>query len=152
MADVELAVQVIGFVEEGAGKQFFSGFLVDLAVNVLGADGDFVRASDVLAEVGDAEASFALRVVALGVNDFGIDEDELGVWIFLEGDVDDGDAAADADLRARPRPTPCAAYMDSNMSSMSFCSSSSKTVTVSAGFQEPGCRISRWDRSSVSRQ
>ena len=53
----------------------------------------------ILAEIGDAEAAFALRVAAFGVNDFGIDEDEFGLGIFLEGDVDDRDAAGDADLR-----------------------------------------------------
>ena len=42
VADVELAVQVIGLVQEGAGQQLFAGFFVDLAVDVLGADGDFV--------------------------------------------------------------------------------------------------------------
>ena len=62
VADVELAVQVIGFVEEGAGEQFFSGLFEDFAVNILGADRDFVGAGDVFAEVGDAEAAFALGV------------------------------------------------------------------------------------------
>ena len=36
------------------------------------------------------------------------------------------------------RPTPCAAYMDSNMSSASFFSSPSKTVTGSAGLSSTG--------------
>ena len=55
--------------------------------------------ADILAEIGDAEAAFALSVAAFGVNDFGINENEFGVGILLEGDVDDGDAAGDADLR-----------------------------------------------------
>ena len=33
------------------------------------------------------------------MDDFGIDEDELGVGIFFESDIDDGDAATNADLR-----------------------------------------------------
>jgi hypothetical protein len=36
---------------------------------------------------------------AFGMNDFRIDEDEFGVGIFLEGDVDDSNAASNADLR-----------------------------------------------------
>src|SRR5580698_28175 len=68
-------------------------------MDVLGADGDFARTANIFAEVGNAEAAFALGVAALGMNDYGIDEDEPGVGIFLEGDVDDSDAAGDADLR-----------------------------------------------------
>ena len=83
MADVELAVQVIGFVKEGAGQQFFSGFFEDFAVNILGADGDFVRAGDVFAEIGDAQASFALGVLAFCVNDFGIDRGRVWLWDLL---------------------------------------------------------------------
>ena len=37
---------------------------------------------------------------ALGVDDLRIDQHDLGLGIFLEGDVDDGDALADADLRS----------------------------------------------------
>jgi hypothetical protein len=99
VADVELAVQVIGFVQKGAGQQLFSRFFVDLAVNILGADSDFVGTSDVLAEIGDAEASFTLSVTPFSVNDFRINENEFGVGLLLEGDVDDGDASGDADLR-----------------------------------------------------
>src|ERR1017187_2054344 len=99
VADVELAVEVIGLVQEGTGQEFFPGFFIELAVNVLGANRDFVGTRYVLAKIGDAEASFALGVAALRVNNFGIDEDEFGAGIFLEGNVDDGDTAADADLR-----------------------------------------------------
>src|SRR5256885_4053158 len=91
---------MIGLMQKGAGEQVFSSFFVGLAVRVLSSNCNFVRTGDVLAEIGDAEASFALSVAAFGVNDFRIDEDKLGFGIFLEGDVDDGDAAADADLRS----------------------------------------------------
>ena len=99
MADVKLAVEVVGFVEQGAGQQLFAGFFEDLALSVLGAHCDFVGARDVLAEVWDAEAAFTLRVFAFGMNDLWIDEDQLGVGILFEGDVDDGDALADPNLR-----------------------------------------------------
>jgi hypothetical protein len=99
VADVELAVEVVGFVEEGAGEQVFSGFFVPFAVDVLSADGDFLGAGDGLAEVGNAEAAFGLGLLALFVDDFRIGEDELGVGIFFEADVDDGEALGDSDLR-----------------------------------------------------
>lgn len=100
MADIKLAVQVIGFVEESAGEQIFSRFFVDFAFRVLGADRHDLGPRDVLAEVGDAEAAFALRMAAFGVNDFRVDQDKLGVEIFLESYVNDGDATGDADLRS----------------------------------------------------
>ena len=99
MADVELAVEVIGFVQEGAGQQFFSGLLINFSVHILCTDGDLVGSGYVLAEFRDAEAAFALRVLAFGVDDFGIDENELGFGIFFKSYVDDGDAAGEADLR-----------------------------------------------------
>ena len=74
-------------------------------------------------KIGDAETAFTLGVAAFFVsNDFGIDEDQFGVRILFESDIDDGDAARDADWGAA-RPTPRAAYIDSNMSSASASSS-----------------------------
>ena len=99
VADVEFAVQMIGLVQEGAGEQFFAGLFEQFSVHVLGANGHFVRARYVLAELWNAQAAFVLDVLALGVNDFGIDENELGVGIFFESYIDDGDAPRNADLR-----------------------------------------------------
>ena len=45
MADVELAVEVIGFMQEGAGQQFFSGFFENVPVHVLGTNGDLIGAT-----------------------------------------------------------------------------------------------------------
>ena len=61
MADVELAVQVIGLVQKGAGQEFFAGLLENSPLSVLRAHLDFVRTSHVLAEIGDAQAAFALE-------------------------------------------------------------------------------------------
>jgi hypothetical protein len=99
MADVELAIQVIGFMQQSPGQQLFPSFVKNLAVNILGAHGDFVGAGYVLAKVRNTQAPFALRVLALFVNDFRINQHELGVRVFFEGDIDDRDAASDADLR-----------------------------------------------------
>src|SRR5580658_5769009 len=99
VADVELAVEVIGFMLEGAGQQIVADFLEDLSSQILGADGNHLGARHVFTEIRDTETAFALGVAALLVNDFGIDEDEFGVRILFEGDVNDGDAARDTDLR-----------------------------------------------------
>src|SRR4051794_40643347 len=72
VTDVELAIEMIGFVKECAREQFFTGLLEELAFRVLSADGDLFRASHVLAEIRNAEAAFTLGVLAFGANDFGI--------------------------------------------------------------------------------
>src|SRR5579871_110063 len=99
VTDVKLAVQVIGLVEKRTGEQFLTGLFEGLAIEVLSADSDFVGPGNVLAKIRDAEAAFALRVLAFGVDDFRVDEDKFGIGVFFERDIDDGDAAADADLR-----------------------------------------------------
>src|ERR1700733_6540706 len=99
VADVEFAVQVVGFVQESAGQEIFTRLFENFSTNILSADGDFVGTADVLAKVRNAETTLALAMPAFGMNDFGIDEDEFCVGVFFEGDVDDGNAAADADLR-----------------------------------------------------
>jgi len=99
VADIKLTVEMIGFVEQGAGQQLLASFFEDFSLEILRAHGDLIGAGNVLAKVGDTEASFALLVLALGVDDYGIDDDKPGVRVFFEGYVDDRDAASDADLR-----------------------------------------------------
>ena len=99
VADVELAVQVVGLVQKGAGQQLLARLFEYLSVNVLGANRDFVGTSHVLAEVGNAQASFTLGVAAFGMNDLGIDEDQLRLGVLLERDIDNRNAAPNADLR-----------------------------------------------------
>src|SRR5271155_5692917 len=72
-ADVELAVQMIGFVLEGAGEKFLADCFKNFSMHILGADSDFESALHVLPKIGNAQAALALRVVALSVNDLGID-------------------------------------------------------------------------------
>src|SRR5580698_3309707 len=100
VADVELAVEVIGFVLECTGQKIVADLLKDLSGQILGADGDNLRACHVLTKVRDAETAFTLRVAAFFANDLGVDKDEFGVWILFERDVNDGDAARDTDLRS----------------------------------------------------
>ena len=58
-------------------------------------------AAHVLAKIGNAQAAFTLRVPALFMDDFRVDEYEFGLRILLEGYVDDGDTARNSDLRGR---------------------------------------------------
>jgi hypothetical protein len=99
VADIELAVEMIGFVLKGAGQQILASLFEKLPVQVLGSDGDYFGAIHILAEVGNAEASFALRVAAFLVNDLGIHEDDLRVGVLFKGYVHDGDAKRNANLR-----------------------------------------------------
>ena len=75
VADVELAMQMFGFMQEGSGKQFlalFGGFLVPLSVYILGTNRYFARPGDRLAKFRNAEAAFGLGVFPLGVENFWI--------------------------------------------------------------------------------
>src|SRR5574341_1339255 len=98
VADEELAVQVVGLMQEGSGQQLFAGALEGFSVDVLGAHGDAVGARHLLAELGQAEAAFVGALVAFLVDDLGIDEHDLLRRIFLEGDIYDGNAFGDTDL------------------------------------------------------
>ncbi len=96
--DIELAVEVVGLVEERAGEKVFSGVLKPVPFYVLRFYGDTASAGDLLAEVGDAEAAFLRGLAAVGEDDLRINEDQLGVGIFFKGDIDDGDSLTDTDL------------------------------------------------------
>src|SRR5262249_34189994 len=128
---------MIGFVEKGAGQKFFSGFLVDVSVNILGTDRNLVRARDVFAEVGNAKASLALSVLAFGMNNFRIDQNEFGFGILFEAHVDYGDTASDADLRGgKADPVGFVHGLEHIFDQLP--SSLSKTLTFSAGRSRTG--------------
>src|SRR5437899_8414217 len=59
VADVKPALQVLGFVQEGAGQKSLADCLEPLALEILSADGDHVGPSHGLAELRQAETSFA---------------------------------------------------------------------------------------------
>src|SRR5260370_17382659 len=98
--DVELAVQVIGLVQEGARQQLFSGVLEKLSAQILRAYRNGLGARDLLAKFGNAQAAFAAPLAALFANDYRIDQNQLGARVFLEGHIDDGDSLRNADLRS----------------------------------------------------
>src|SRR5579864_5237408 len=89
MADVELAVQMIGLMQEGASEQVFAGFLIPLSIHVLSADRDLVGTGERFAKLRNAEASLTLLLFAFGMNDLRIGEHQLGVGVFFKGNVDD---------------------------------------------------------------
>src|SRR5436309_8505591 len=79
MADVELAVEVVGLMQKCAGEQLFASFLKPLAFEILSANRYCTRTRDRLPEFGNTEAAFILCVLALGMNDFRVDQHELRV-------------------------------------------------------------------------
>ena len=104
-------------------------------------------ARHVLTEIRDAEASFTLGVAAFCVNDFGIDEDQFGVRILFESDVDDGDAARDADLRRGQTHAARSIHRLEHVLDQ-FLQFFVKDCDCSRPvFRGPDFRILRWDRS-----
>src|SRR5215467_8700931 len=67
--DVEPAVQVIRFVQEGAGQQLFAGALEEFAVDVLSANGHGLGASHFFAKLWETQAALGAALAALLVND-----------------------------------------------------------------------------------
>src|SRR6185369_5937255 len=99
VADVKLAVEVIGFVQEGAREQVLTGHLEPFAIDVLCLDGDFFRTRDVFAELRKTQTAFGRGLTTFSLDDLRIGENDFGLGIFLEGDVYDGEMQGDADLR-----------------------------------------------------
>src|SRR5215831_14121029 len=85
MADVELSVEMIGLMQQGASQQFFAGHLEGLALEVLRARGDFACPSDLFAKLRDAQAALVRGEAAFDMNDLRVDQHDLGIGIFLRG-------------------------------------------------------------------
>src|ERR1035437_5774397 len=101
VADIKLAVEMVGFVHQRARQQFFSAHLDGFTFYILRARGNRARPRHLLAKFGQAQAAFVGSETPFGVDDLGIDEHDLGVRIFLEADINHRHALADADLRRR---------------------------------------------------
>src|SRR5690348_1106518 len=99
MIDEKNSVKVVDFMAEGAGEKTFTFHLKFLAGGVLGADGDVERTQNISAKTRDGEAALLLALLAFGVENDGIGEDELGFGIFARSDVDDGQIQIEANLR-----------------------------------------------------
>ena len=84
---------------------------------------------------------------ALGVDDFGIDQDEFRLGIFFEGYVDDGNAAADADLRGGEADTVGDVHGLEHVFDEFLEFVVEDGDSFGAVFRERGHRILRWDRS-----
>src|SRR5215469_16901676 len=54
VADVQLSVEVIGFVKQGSRQQLLAGDFERLALEILGVGGDFARPSNLFPKLGDA--------------------------------------------------------------------------------------------------
>ena len=92
MIQEEKPVQVVNFVLQGAGKQFFAFHFKRLASLVLSANPDFISARDVLAKTRDAETAFFADLGAFALDNFRIDDDYLFAFVFTGTDIDDRDS------------------------------------------------------------
>lgn len=98
MVQKENAVQVVDFVLEGAGEEFFAGDFKGVAFDILGLDGDVGGAADIFAEAGDGQAALFADLLALLLGNLGVDQDEAGGGVFAGRGIDDGELPADVDL------------------------------------------------------
>lgn len=96
----EDAVQVVNFVEQGAGEVVFGSQADFGAVFEERLDLDLFGAGDQTVEFGDGEAAFVVGLgFAVGFDDFGVDEGGEGVFgLVLKIVADDDDALVDAKL------------------------------------------------------
>src|SRR5579884_3951343 len=99
--NVEAAVQVVGFVNEGPRQHALAGLLEPFALRVLGTDGYLFRTGDILAKTGQAEAAFLAVLDSVAADNLRIDEHQLLVLVMAGRGIDDGDAFGNADLRCR---------------------------------------------------
>src|SRR5580704_2928016 len=98
VADIELAIQMIGLVQEGAGQQVFPGLLIPLAMRILRTNRNFLGAGYGFTKLGNAEASLRLTVLPFLMKNFWVRQHQFGVCILFESYVDDGEPLGDADL------------------------------------------------------
>ncbi len=79
---------MVGFMEDGAGKQPFALIFVEIAVPVIRFDSDPVRANDIAAFTGEGETALHTALFAGGFEDHGVHHFH-GTF----ADVDDANAA-----------------------------------------------------------
>src|SRR5690242_8427587 len=96
--DVKTAVEVVGLVLKRARQQVLAGHLEFFALRVLCANCDALGAPHLLAESRDTQAAFFADLLALGLDDLGVDQHQLVFRTLAVGDVDHGDLAGEADL------------------------------------------------------
>jgi len=85
----------------------------------LGADRYGLRTPHLLAESGNAEASFFADLGAFAADDLRIDEHQLLLRVFGHRQIDHCDAFR-SPICGAANPTPLAAYMDSNISEINW--------------------------------
>src|ERR1019366_5086637 len=101
VADIELAVEMVGFVHQRARQQFFSAYLDGFTFHILRARGNRAWPRHLLAEFGQTQTALVGSETPFSVDDLGVDQHDLGAGIFLEADINHRNALADADLRRR---------------------------------------------------
>src|ERR1035438_4764584 len=77
VGDVQLPVEVIGFVQERARQQIFGGLLEHLAPRVPSPYSDAAAPLHLLPESGDAQTAFFALLLAIDLHDHGVDQHQL---------------------------------------------------------------------------
>src|ERR1035441_1499881 len=101
VGDVQLPVEVIGFVQQRARQQIFGGLLEHFAPRVPRPYGDAAAPLHLLPESGDTQAAFFALLLAIDLHDRRVDQHHLVFGLLAIGDVNYGDLARNADLRRR---------------------------------------------------
>src|SRR5262249_28541584 len=81
VGDVGRAIQMIGLVQKRARQQIFTRFFEKFAFRVLGADGHALAPRNLLPEPRDRQAPFLTRLNAFDLENLGIDQDELLLFL-----------------------------------------------------------------------
>src|SRR5262249_869577 len=91
MLKVEDAVEVIDLVVKGTREIVFGFHFEPFTSRILGFYRDELRADDVAAKAWDGEAALFFTLFPLGVNDFGVYENDFGFGVFAGGDINHRD-------------------------------------------------------------
>jgi hypothetical protein len=96
--DEEDSIEMIDLMLKGSRQQFVSIHFKPLSLNILSADAHLFGSRHPFTNLRQAQAALLLILLALFVNNLGIDENNLFFRIFLEAQVDNGQPFGDADL------------------------------------------------------
>ena len=86
MADKQAAIQVVNFMQKGAGEQIVAGFFEPFPVDILRGRLRCWRAPR-SREIRQAQAAFLPLLLAFTADHFRIHQNELGLGVFFERDV-----------------------------------------------------------------
>ena len=95
----QLAVEVVGFMLDGAAEQVFGLTLEELSQQIEGLHLDLAGAADLGVEPGKAQAAFLILNRGMALDDLGVDEDQFLVLLLrVRRDIQDKEAEGQGHL------------------------------------------------------